>query len=192
MDTKWKILLAALGIGFACLVVWVVKTTPDAPPEVEKVDSPTIMEYVGNTISEEEGGVKIWEITAEKAFVDINTQNVAFQNIIGHFYQKDGRTIELLAKFGYYDTATKNVHAEGDVTVTTDDGAKLNSVELDWLGTEYKLIATDKVKITKDDIIATGDKAESTDGFRHFKLKGRAHIIKGVPQEQVPLHKNKE
>ena len=191
MDTKWKILLAALGIGFAFLVVWVVKTTPEAPPEVDNTESPTIMEYMGNTISEEEGGVKIWEITAEKAFVDINTQNVAFQNVIGHFYQKDGRTIELLAKYGYYDTATKNVHAEGDVTVTTDDGAKLNSKELDWLGTEYKLIATEKVKITKDDIIATGDKAESTDGFRHFKLKGRAHITKGVPQEQVMLYNKK-
>ena len=192
MDAKWKALLMALGAGFVWLVVWVVESTPEAPSEGGDTESPTVMEYVGNTISEEEGGVKIWEITAQRAFVDINTQNVACQDVIGHFYQKDGRTIELIAKYGYYDTATKNVHVEGDVTVTTDDGAKLNSTELDWLGTEYKLIATDKVKITKDDVVATGDKAESNDGFRHFKLKGHAHITKGAPQEQVTLYGSKK
>ncbi|MBR2178790.1 MAG: LPS export ABC transporter periplasmic protein LptC [Selenomonadaceae bacterium] len=180
MDTKWKIALAALGIAFVCLVVWVVQTTPDAPPAVDKIDTPAIMEYANNTISEEKDGVKVWELTAEKSIVDIYTKNIAFQNMVGHFYQKDGRTIKLLAKFGFYDTATKNVHVEGDVIVTTDDGAKLTSAKLDWLGAEYKLIATEKVNITKDDVKASGDIAESTDGFRHFKLKGHAHVVKGV------------
>ena len=38
MENKLKILLIALGIGFVALVVWVVRTTPDAPPPVEKLN----------------------------------------------------------------------------------------------------------------------------------------------------------
>ena len=183
MDTKWKIFLGVLGISFACLVIWVIKTTPDAPLPINKIESPTTMEYVGNTISEEANGVKIWDLTAEKVIVDIKTQNAELQNLTGHFYQQDGRKIELKARQGTYDNASKNVHVEGDVTITTDEGAKLTSVKLDWIHSDSLLIATDKVKISKDDIRASGDRAESSDGFRNFKLKGRAHIIKGVKEE---------
>ena len=183
MNTKLKILLGVLAIAFIGVVIWAVTTTPEAPPATDKVESPTMMEYVGNTISEEVDGVKVWELTAGRALVDIPTQNAALQDIIGHFYQKDGRTIELHAKFGFYDNTTKNVRVEGDVTVTTDDGAKLNCVKLDWLNDEYKIVAYEKVSITKDDIKATGDMAESNDGFKNFKLKGHAHIIKGLKTE---------
>ena len=184
MNTKLKIFLAVLGIAFVGVIIWAVTTTPDAPTATDKVESPTLMEYVGNTISEEVDGVKVWELTAGKAIVDIPTQNAALQDIVGHFYQKDGRTIELRAKFGFYENTTKNVRAEGDVIITTDDGAKLTCGKLDWLNTEYKLVAYEKVSIKKDDIKATGDIAESNDGFRNFKLKGNAHIIKGVKDEK--------
>ena len=190
MDIKWKILLAALGVGFVCLVVWVVKTTPDSPPPVEKIESPTTMEYVGNTISEEVNGVKIWDLTAEKVVVDVKTQNAELQNLTGHFYQQDGRSVELRAKYGNYDNTSKNVHVEGDVTITIDDGAKLTSVKLDWNNADNMLIAQEKVKISKDDIRASGDRAESSDGFRNFKLKGRAHIIKGVKDNEGVKVKN--
>lgn len=189
MNTKLKILLVVLGIAFAGVVIWAVTTTPDAPSAIDKVETPTTMEYVGNTISEEVDGVKIWELTAGKAFVDIPTQNAALKDIVGHFYQKDGRTIELHANFGFYENTSKNVRVEGNVIITTDDGAKLTCDKLDWLNTEYKLIAYDKVSITKDDIKATGDTAESNDGFRNFKLKGHAHIIKGISQDQRSKNK---
>ena len=191
MNTKLKILLAVLGIVFVGVVIWAVTTTPDAPQSTDKIESPTLMEYVGNTISEEVDGVKVWELTAGRAFVDIPTQNAALQDIVGHFYQKDGRTIELRANFGFYDNTTKNVHVEGDVKVFTDDGAELNCVKLDWLNTEYKLTASEKVKIIKDDIKATGDMAESNDGFRNFKLKGHVHIVKG-DEQQGQNEKNKK
>ena len=184
MDKKWKILLSALGIGFVCLVVWVVTNTPDAPPPVDKIEPPMTMEYVGNTISEEVNGVKIWDLTAEKVIVDVKTQNAELRNLTGHFYQQDGKSIELRAKYGNYDNTSKNVHVEGDVTITTDDNAKLTSVKLDWINADNLLIATDKVQISKDDIRASGDRAESSDGFKNFKLKGRAHIIKGIKDEQ--------
>ena len=184
MENKFKILLVALGIAFIGLVVWVVKTTPDEPPPVEKVEPPKTVEYEGNTISEEKDGVKIWELTADKFTIGIATNIAEMQNIVGHFYQQDGRTIELHADTGTYYGENKNVHLKGHVIVTTSEGAKLTSDNLEWSSVDEIITATDKVKITRDDVFMSGDKAESKDGFRHFKLQGRVHIIKGANNEQ--------
>ena len=184
MSVKSKIFFASLGLMFAALVIWVVQTTPDAPPPAEKIEPPKVMEYEGNTLSEEVNGVKIWDLTAKKMRVDIETKNAELTDLVGHFYQSDGSSIELRAKRGIYEDSTKNVQVEGDVVVTTNDGAKLTSKKLNWQNNEGILTALDTVKITKDDIVATGDKAESKDGFKHFWLKGRAHIIKGVQTPQ--------
>ena len=180
METKWKIFFAIMTLGFACLVVWVVQTTPDTPPPIEKLEPPKTMEYEGNTISEEVNGVKIWDLTAEKVSVGIETQEAELKNIVGHFYQTDGRSFELQADFGTYSNITKDVHLEGNINVTTSEGANLTSEKLDWVSEEEILIASDKVKILKDDVKASGDRAESSDGFKKFKLKGHAHIIKGI------------
>ncbi len=180
MSSRGKILLSIFGIAFVALIIWVVQTTPDSPPPIDKVKPPTSMEYEGNTISEEVNGVKIWDLTADKVTIDIKTQNAELQNIVGHFYQEDGKSIELNADYGTYENDNKNVHVEGHVIVTTSEGAKLTSGKLDWISKDEILIASDKVKILKDDVQATGDRAESKDGFRRFLLKGRAHIIKGI------------
>ena len=160
------------------LITWVIKTTPGEPPKFEKIDPPSVMEYHDNTISEEKDGVKLWELTAEKVVIEIATQNAELTNLIGHFYQEDGKTIEIKAQQGTYDNTTKNVHIEGLVNVTTSDGAKLTSDQLDWMNNEEKMIATSKVKIYKDNLFAEGDQIESTNGFKHFKLKGNAHLIR--------------
>ena len=183
MDKKWKIFFAILTLGFAILVIWVVKTTPDTP-KIEKIEIPKTMEYEGNTISEEINGVKLWDLTADKIIVGIETQIAEMNNVVGHFYQSDGKSIELKANSGSYDNVSRNVHLEENVIVTTSEGAKLTSDKLDWNFDNETLTATDKVKISKDDIRASGDMAESRDGFKHFKLKGRVHIIKGVNENQ--------
>ena len=178
MDRNIKILIGIIAIAFVGLVIWVVQTTPDAPIPVEKVEPPKTMEYEGNTISEEVNGVKIWDLTADKAVIDIENQQSRLTNIVGHFYQEDGSTIELTAQAGLYDQLSKNVHIEGNVVVTTSQGAKLTSDKLDWNNEEATLTASEKVKISKDDIRASGDTALSNDGFKHFILRGHAHIIK--------------
>ena len=84
---------------------------------------------------------------------------------------------------GYYDQDSHNVHVEGDVVVTDSDGGKLESINLDWLSAEEMLVATDDVKISKDDMRAFADRAESMNGFQKFLLKGNARILKGVKED---------
>lgn len=184
MENKTKILLGVLGILFVCLVTWVIRTTPTEPPPDDFIEPPTVMEYENNTLVEEKDGVKIWELTTEKIRIDANTHRADFQNVKGKFYQEDGKVLELTAIQGYYDQDSRNVHVEGDVVLTDGDGGKLETVHLDWLSEPAMMIATEDVKISKDDMRAFADRAESMNGFRKFLLKGNARILKGVKEDE--------
>ena len=183
MSKNVKRLLMASAVMFVGLIVWVVKTTPDAPPKIDKVPAPMTMEYEGNELTEEVNGVRIWDLTAERMIVDANTQDAELEKLVGHFYQADGRSVEFRAEHGVYDYETKNIYVENNIIVETSDGARLLCDKLGWVNADGMLIAVENVKITRDDIKATGDRAESADGFKHFWLKGHAHIIKGVELE---------
>ena len=185
MENKVKILIGVLAILFVCLVTWVVRTTPTEPPPSNYVAPPDYMEYENNTLVEEKDGVKIWEITSDKIRVDANTHRAEFSNINGKFFREDGKVLELTALQGYYDQDTHNVHVEGDVVMTDGDNGKLESVHLDWLSQEEMLIATEDVKISRDDMRAFADRAESSNGFQKFFLKGNARILKGVKEDSA-------
>lgn len=186
MDKRLKILTAVGVVLFVCLVIWTIRTTPEAPEPTERIEPPKVMEYEGNTIVEEKDGVKIWELTSEKVRVDTTTQIAEFDKVSGKFYQEDGKVLELTANNGTYDQKSKDVHVEGDVVVLDGDGGKLTTKNLDFKSAEEILIANEDVKIFKDDMQAFGDRAESKDGFKHFFLKGHARILKGVKNENIP------
>ena len=184
MDSKVKILLGIIGVLFVGLVIWVVMNTPDEPPPITKIEPPKIMEYEGNTIIEEQNGVKLYELSAGKMIIDVETQNATFENLDGKFYQPSGRFFQLTAKKGNYNHQSGDIHVEGEVVVTDSEGAKLTGNELDFVGADQILIATGDVKIFKDDMRAYGDTAEAWNGLRHFKLKGNARIVKGVKDSE--------
>ena len=183
MENKTKIFIGVLAILFVCLVTWVIRTTPTEPPPENKIEPPAVMEYEGNTLVEEKNGVKIWEITSDKIRVDANTNLAEFKGIHGKFFQEDGKVLEMTAIQGYYDQNTKNVHVEGDVVLKDGEGGKLTTVHLDWLSEEEMLVATEDVRISKEDMRAFADRAESMNGFQKFLLKGNARILKGVKDD---------
>lgn len=183
MEKKYKILTGALIIFFVCLVTWVIRTTPKAPPIREKIEPPTTMEYENNVITEEKDGKKVWEITADRMVMDSVTQTAEIENLHGKFFQEDGKVLELSGDKGVYNQQTKDVHVEGNIVVLDGDGAKMTSENLDWTGAEELLTASKDVKIFREDVRAYGDSAMSTDGFNHFFMKGNVRILKGVKDD---------
>lgn len=180
MDKKQKLLVAAGIALFAALVVWAVSTVPQRPdtPETPQADS-KIMSYDGNEISEERNGRKIWDLTAEHIEVNIDTKDAALEKLSGHFYMEDGRVVEVKADKGTYTAAAKDIAITGNVTVKNSDGAELTSDELRWEAAKEILAAVGNAKAVKDDLLATGDRIESTDGFNKIKIIGKAHLVKG-------------
>ena len=95
------------------------------------------------------------------------------------FYAPDGRVVEVKAAKGTYLEGTKDIVLTGNVDVKTSDGASLTSDELRWEAQKEILAAIGSAKAVKDDLLATGDRIESTDGFNKIKIIGKAHIVKG-------------
>lgn len=179
MNGKQKTLVALGLIFFACVVIWAVRTVPQTPKvDNSQNDQPRVMTYDNNTISEEKDGVKIWDLTADHIEVDIDSKNAEMTGITGHFYQADGRSAEVTAEHGSYNNETKDIQIDGDVTITTSDGAKLTSDQLLWTAKEGMLSAIGQAKVSNDTIKAWGDRIDSTDGFNKVKISGKAHIEK--------------
>lgn len=150
MSTQGKILAGTFVIFFVCLVVWVVRTTPKEPPPIEKVEPPTVMEYEGNTLTEEKDGKIIWELTCDKMRVDSITQDMELTNVKGKYYD-DETTWELAAVKGVYDRTEQIIYVEDDVVLTNSDGVKLLCDELIWYSEKETLTANGNVDLTKED-----------------------------------------
>lgn len=189
MSTREKILALLAVIFFVCVVVWVVRTTPPEPPPMEKVTPPTVMEYEGNTITEEKDGQIIWELTCEKMRIDTLTQNIELDGIKAKLYQRDeekdeDKSWEMTAQKGVYYQVNKVIHVEGDVTITSSDEAKLLSDKLDWFMEAEMIIASGNVKISKDDMRAFGDFAYTNNTLGKVGLSGNAKVMKGVKDDE--------
>lgn len=188
MSTRNKILIAMVVIFFVCVVVWVVRTTPTTPPPIEKVEPPTVIEYEGNTITEEQDGKIIWELTCDKMRIDTVTQNIELDGVKGKFYQHgedETTTWELTAATGVYYQTSKNIMVEGDVDITNSEGSQLLTDKLEWFAEQGLLSAAGNVKVLNEDgaklasdkvewftaedkVIATGDVKISKDDMRGF------------------------
>ena len=183
MSKKGKIAIGAGILLFLALVTWVVYSIPDPPKPVEPDNSPRIMSYEENNISAEKDGKKQWELHADKISMNMDTKDAEMENIEGKFYEDDGRIVTIVAKHGTYNHSTKDVAIDGDVNVTNTDGATLTSKKLTWIAAQEMLVAEEDACVKKDDVMASGDRIESSDGFNRFKITGKAHIEKGAKNE---------
>lgn len=180
MDKTRKLLLAAGIALFAALVVWAVTTVPERPKPVEPTQQDSkVMSYDGNEISEEKNGKKIWDLTAEHIEVNIETRDAVLEKLSGHFYAADGRIVEVKADRGTYADATKDIAITGHVEIKNSDGAQLTSDELRWEAQKELLAAIGNARASKEDMLAAGERIESTDGFNKIKIIGKAHLAKG-------------
>ena len=82
------------------------------------------------------------------------------------------------ADHGSYDNETKDIKIDGNVQITTSDGAELTSDELLWTAEQGMLSAIGQAKVSNDTIRAWGERIDSTDGFNKIKISGKAHIEK--------------
>lgn len=175
-----KVAIYVLALCILGVLYWAYATRP----QVENYEpSKSIMTYSNNTIKEEVGGKLIWECYAETMTVDQEAQIMTMKNIKGTFYRDDGSKIELIADTGEYDQKQKNMVLDSGIHAESTDDMKFDTDKVIWDGQQGILTCEGNVKISKPDMQATGDKAESKDAFQNFKLIGNAHIIKGDTKE---------
>jgi hypothetical protein len=168
------------------IIIWAVRNIPAAVQDngVEHMKTTT---YKDNVLTEEKDGRTLWKLAAGSIEVDAANKNAELSDVDGTYYAEDGRVVELKAAHGSYDGQKHDFKLDGDdgIKVNISDGTELTSQELDWTDADGILAAVGKAELTKeaDDLQATGDRIESSDGFSKIKIKGsdkgQAHISRG-------------
>lgn len=131
---------------------------PAVPAVQPGTDIISTFTLVGHT----DTGRKKWEVQGETA--DLMAQTVQLSPVAAtSFGQTD---VHLTAKQGQFDRASENVHLQGDVVVTTTDGARLTADSLDWNQAAETGTTPDRVVVTRQGMTVTG-----TGGVGHPKLK---------------------
>ena len=76
--------------------------------------------------------------------------------------------------------AKKDVVLKGKAQAVLSTGGEVSADEISWLHSEDKITATGKVRIVKDDAVATADKATTDTGIENLRLEGNAEVQKGA------------
>ena len=175
---KKKIAVYLLALFAVGLIYWAYASRPNTDAPGEK-PAARVMTYHNNSMKEEVNGKLIWECYAETMTVNQDTNVVDMDNIKGAFYREDGNKIEITAQKAVYDQNKKHIEITEGIEAHSTDDMTFKTDKVVWDGEQQLLTCEGNVKITKPELVATGDKAESKDAFQYFKLIGNAHIIKG-------------
>lgn len=100
-----------------------------------------------------EKGMKSWDISGKSA--DIFDNIVKLKSVVGNLYGKE-EDVKLTADKGDFDKQNGSVHLEQDVVITTSSGAKLTTDSLDWDRKNQLVTTKDRVNITKENMVTTG------------------------------------
>jgi LPS export ABC transporter protein LptC len=103
------------------------------------------------------------------------------------FYDRQGQHISVLTALqGAYDSQAEEIQARGDVVVTSDDGACLETQELSWKKETNRIFTDAFVTITRGDDRVSGyglsTDPQLEDLHIHRNVKGRIEDVRRVTE----------
>ncbi|MBI3311987.1 MAG: LPS export ABC transporter periplasmic protein LptC [Candidatus Omnitrophica bacterium] len=132
-------------------------------------DAVSTFTLVGHT----ETGRRKWEIQGDTA--DLMAERVELSPVRAvSFGQVE---IRLSAQTGEYDKSARIVHLEGDVVVTTSDGAELTTHHLDWAQDRETGTTSDPVRVTRPGMIVTGTGGLGRPKIKQVRLQREITVI---------------
>jgi LPS export ABC transporter protein LptC len=115
-----------------------------------------------------EKGKKDWDIAGKSA--DIGGTVIKLNDVQSTLYG-DNSTVHLTAQQGDFDRQQGKLHLEKDVVVTTSEGAKLTTDQLNW-DRKGQLVSTpSQVNIEKEDMRVTGQGANARTDLNKVNLE---------------------
>lgn len=182
-----KAIIAVIVAVFTGMTIWAVNSVPDAPDDTAPVQH--VMTYDGNKITETKDGKVIWEMTADSIEVVAETKLANMNNVKCKYYTEDGKIAYLYGEKAVYNQANDDVDLMNDVKMLSTDGYVLNCNKVTWIAKKQKLNLDGEVKMKNipQRVQATGDKMEISENFNVFKVKGKAHMGKDLPDIEVKL-----
>lgn len=135
--------------------------------------------FAGSSIIEEQNGRKVWELNAENIEADAGGKLVYLKKIKGTFFQEKGGKIDVTALEGVLDTKTHDITLQGDMKVTSSDGAVFTAPRGSYVERTKIFTGTGGITLTRGDTIITGDKIDADTNMEQVKVQGNAKAVTG-------------
>jgi len=153
----------------------------DEPLDEKKADKGIVtrMAFKGTSLVEELNGKRIWELSARVIEVDTQTKLVYLQDVKAVIYREKGDSIAVTAREAIANPTTRDMEMTGDVKAVASDGPTFSGPKVQYFAKEKRIVASGGIRLTREDIVATGDELETDDRIELVKVKGHAHVVKG-------------
>ncbi len=127
----------------------------------------------GIILTETKDEMKYWEIYGETGTYDSNNEVAMLTNVLGNFYKDNEVSMSFQSTNGTYNSVKKQITLYDDTFIVIKDGTTLEADRLVWSGNDKPIVATGKVRITRDNNLLTlADKVEISPDYTHFKVTG--------------------
>ena len=137
-------------------------------------------ELKNTSLHEENNGRKAWDLQIVSLVYDKERDVNVLKGVTGNFYQEDGSSIAIKSDAGEVDMKTRNIILSGNAKGVFSSGGEVVGDKISWSSKEKQITAEGKVKITKEDIVATAKKAVMDTVKEHLQLEGDALVQKGA------------
>lgn len=129
-----------------------------------------------------EKGKKNWDVAGTSA--DIDAKVIKLNDVQSNLYG-DNSTTKLTAQKGDFNRDDGKLHLEKDVVVTTSEGARLTTDQLNWDRKAQVVSTPSKVNIEKADMVITGEGAYGRTDLNKVDLQKDVNVrIAGAGQGQ--------
>ena len=124
-------------------------------------------------LTETKDEMKYWEIYGETGTYDSNNEVAMLTNVLGNIYQDNEVSMSFQSTNGTYNSVKKQITLYDDTFIVIKDGTTLEADRLVWSGSDEPVVATGKVRITRDNRLLTlADKVEISPDYTHFTVTG--------------------
>ena len=125
-------------------------------------------------LTETKDEMKYWEIYGETGTYDSNNEVAMLTNVLGNIYQDNEVSMSFQSTNGTYNSVKKQITLYDDTFIVIKDGTTLEADRLVWSGSDEPVVATGKVRITRDNRLLTlADKVEISPDYTHFTVTGK-------------------
>lgn len=177
---KAAIVIFSCAVILAGGVYYFVRPEPPESTPVPAADSSVPNAFLeGNKLVGKKNGKLVWELEATTIELDKVTGKVALLDVKGAFYREDGTQLHVTSKSGDFDTKTHDFGLAGEVVAVSTDGGRMTADTARWKQKEELITAKGNVKLSKPDVNATADEAQTDRGLENVRLLGNAVLVKG-------------
>lgn len=182
MKNKKLILAVAAALALlGAVFLWLFNSgAPKQENKPEQTNGSENLKVKNSSLKEEKDGRLVWELQIGEMEYVKKTDTNLLKDVKGKFYREDGSYLTVSSEGGSVVMTKKDVVLKGKAQAQLSTGGEISADEISWLHSEGKITASGKVRIVKDDAVATADKAMTDTAIEKLRLEGNAEVQKGA------------